>query len=420
MARLLTTIIQLALLSLTSTALAQDDLRDRITLVNGRVLQGRVATPYALDELLVLTGGKRTRVDRAKVQRADTVASDVAAFFKRRHQYQRSPRALQYLVDWAAKEELPGLARLQAMELVLQNDRDAEMHGFLGNRQRKQKWQWRRDGKWRTREQLEASLTERPIRLTGERFAITCDAALLTNVRALLDLEYLAVAWFEEFGRDLELREVLEPIEVRTFRNAEVFPKWGYRPRPYFEPPPHSDIGRTFYSGPAPTRPDALFFVGVQGLLYRSMIGEVDPRDSRDRVCAWLEVGLGMHLQQRMQGPAGFAQFMKSQQPDLIALRALGRGYRLTHLIHLPMYASFYLTDDTVTATNWAAAEMFATWLLDKNNPKQLRGPFLSYIRAALRERQGDSSTTFDRLIGTPIEQLEEPWLAWLNDVAGN
>lgn len=401
-------------------AYAQDDERDCVTLASGRVVRGRVATPYAAEELLVVTGGKRTRIPVGDVRGLDTVAANVAAFFERRLRHRDSARALRYLVDWAVQHELPGLARLQATELVLLDDGDATMHAFLGHRQRRGTWQWPLESKWRTREQLEQSLVDRPLRIQGERFALRCDAGLLANVRALLDLEHLAVVWFARFGKELGLREVLEPIEVQTFRNADEFPKWGFRPRPYFEPPPHSDVGRTFYSGAAPVRPDALFFVGAQGLLYRTLIGEASQQDSRGRVCAWLEVGIGMYLQGMMRGPAGFATPATSQPPDLVALRALGRGYRLTHLIHLPMYGSFYLTDDTTTATNWAAAEMFVTWMLAKDNKRQLRRPFLDYVIAALRERKGDSSTAFDRVIGTPIERLEEPWLEWLHDLTGN
>ena len=399
---------------------AQDDRRDRVTRSDGRVVEGRVATPYATDELLIVDGGKRARVPRDAVLATDTVAQRVERFFERRLRHRRSPRALRYLVDWAQQNELPGLARLQATELVLLDDDDARMHEFLGHRQRRKQWQWPVDGKWRTRAQLEERLAKDPLRLQGERFALTCDAGLLANVRALFDLEHLAVVWLQRFGPELQLREVLRPVEIRTFRSAEAFPKWGYRPRPYFEPPPHGDVGRTFFAGPAPERPEGLFFVGAQGLLYRTIIGEADRGDSRGRVCAWLEVGLGMHLQRVMQGDAGFAQPTDASRADLVALRALGRGYRLTHLVHLPMYASFYLTENTDTVTNWAAAEMFATWLLDEDVPQPLRPKFLAYVRQALRERKGDSSTAFDQALGVPIERLEEPWLDWLNDLAGN
>ncbi len=411
----------LATSSLLAAACAgQDDVRDRVTLHSGEVVLGRVATPYSHDELLVVTGGRRTRVAREDVAATVTVAGRVKEFFERRLRHRRSPRALRYLVDWAVARDLAGLARLQALELVLLDDGDAAMHEVLGHRLKNRQWLWPRKNKWLTREKLEASLEGRPLRLEGERFALTCDAGLLANARALLDVEHLAVVWFAQFGADLGLREVLAPIEVRTFRRAEEFPKWGFRPRPYFEPPPHADEARAFYAGAAPTRPEGLFFVATQGLLYRTLIGDADLQSSRARVCAWLEVGLGMHMQRIMRGDAGFAAPGAALGDDRTALRALGRGYRLTHLVHLPMYGGFYLTDNTATETNWAAATMFTAWLLDADNPLGTRPRFLDYVRASLGDRLGDSSTAFDRHMGTPIERLEEPWLDWLNQTAGN
>ncbi|MAD33229.1 MAG: hypothetical protein CMJ88_05675 [Planctomycetes bacterium] len=414
------TLARSALLCTAGLLAAQDDTRDALILNDGSVLRGRVATPYDPEEILILNGGRRTRALREDVASTDTVAARIAAFFELRLRYRRSPRALRYLVDWAESRQLHDLARLQATELVLVDDDDSAMHDFLGHRRRRKQWLWQHDGKWRTREDIDDAMLKRPLRLQGERFALSCDAGALTNVRALFDLERLAVAWFERFGRELELREVLEPIEVRTYKDAETFPKWGFRPRPYFEPPPHNNVARTFYSGPAPQRPDLLFFVGVQGLLYRSMIGEANRQDNRSRVCAWLEIGLGMHMERMMRGDAGFAAPGSTAPEDLVALRALGRGYKLTHLVHLPMYASFYLTQATSTETNWAAAEMFVTWLLDGAAGHDLRDPFLRYLAAALRDRKGDSSSAFDRIVGTPIERLEEPWLDWLNELAGN
>ena len=95
-------------------AYAQDDERDCVTLASGRVVRGRVATPYAAEELLVVTGGKRTRIPVGDVRGLDTVAANVAAFFERRLRHRDSARALRYLVDWAVQHDLPGLARLQA------------------------------------------------------------------------------------------------------------------------------------------------------------------------------------------------------------------------------------------------------------------------------------------------------------------
>lgn len=408
------------LLMVAAATLGQDDLRDRITLSNGRTITGRLATPHAAEELLVMQGGKRVRVEVAKVKSKQLVADLMIEFFKRRDQHGASRRARKYLVDWANTNGLANMARLQALELVLEDDTDADMHRFLGHRLRSKRWSWPHAGKYLTLQKLKDSLAKTPMRLAGERFALRCDAGLLTNLHALLDLERLGVTWFEQFGKDLNLNEVLKPIEIQTYRNEIEFPKWGFRPRPYFEPPPHNDLGRTFYAGSQPKRPEDLFFLGTHGLLYRTLIGEGNQLDSRGRVCAWLEVGLSMHMQKTMQGPPGFATPSTLRDVDLDAMTALGRSYRITHIVHLPMYGSFYMTDDSATAINWSAAAMFTTWLLAEKKADKTRPQFLKYIRTALADRQGDSSTTFDRIMGKPIEQYEEPWRAWLNKVAGN
>ena len=63
---------------------------------------------------------------------------------------------------------------------------------------------------------------------------------------------------------------------------------------------------------------------------------------------------------------------------------------------------------------------MLVTWLLDKANKGGHRTDFMRYIRTALADRQGDSSTAFDRVMGKPIELFDEPWRVWLNELAGN
>lgn len=407
-----------ACLFASASAMSQDDLRDRVVKKDGRVVEGRVVEPFATEELLVLQGGRRVRVPRADVAELQLVADRVREFCERRRKQKDSPRAQWYLVDWARSQGLNELARLQAMALVLADDTHAAAHEFLGHEQTGKGWMWEHRGKRVTRDQLEAQLQKQPLDLRGERFVLRCDADLRTNVDALLDLEQLGAAWFEQFGKELLLREVLDPIRVVTYRNVDAFEKWGFRPVPYFVPPPHADEGRTFYAGPAPTRPERLFFVGVQGLLYRTMIGEVNQQSDRDRVAPWLEVGLGGWFEARMQGPAGFAGFGAAKDENLTALQALARPPRLPHLLQLPMYGGFYLMDDTATAVHWSAATMFVTWLLDADKQPVTRTAFLHYVREALAERKGTSSSVFDAAMGQRIETLEQPWIDWLGKKA--
>lgn len=399
---------------------AQDDMRDRITRRDGREIAGRVYDPFADGEITLMQGGKRVRIERKDVLKYDLVGERVKAFCERRVRLKDNRKAQQLLVGDAHSHGLPGLARLQAMWLVLQDDGDEQAHEYLGHIKGTKGWLWEFDGKRLTKEQLEAALQKQAIVLTGERFALRCDVDLATNVNALLDLEYLGAAWFDQFGSDLGLHEVLQPIQVVAYRNADTFPKWGFRPVPYYVPSPHGDQARTFYAGPKPVRPERLFFVGTEALLYHTLIGEADRNNDRERVCAWLEVGFGMWMENTMQGPAGFAAPGALRAQDVQALQAMSRSYRLTHLLHLPMYGSFYLTDDTATAVNWSAATMFVAWLLEKDNKPPTRAPFLEFAIAALREKKGDSSSLFDKLMGRAVEDLDEPWRQWLAKLSGN
>lgn len=415
----LRTILPSALL-LTAAALpAQDDLRDRVTRTDGKVVTGRVLVPTAEDELIVVQGGRRTRIPRADVGKLELVADDVREFCRRRVRLGANKRAQWFLVDWAKSHGLEGLARAQATLLALDDDTDEEAHAFLGHKKSPKGWLWELDGKNVLREQFEAAMAKKPWTITGERFAVRSDGGMRETVAALLDLEHLGVEFHQRFGAPLQLQETLQPIVVETTRGATAFQKWGFRPLPYYTPPPHGDVARTFYSGVRPTRPDRLFFVGAEGLLYHSLIGEVDQQSDRDRVCAWLEIGLGMYFESILQGPAGLAAPGDAAAQDRLALQALGRTFRLSSLLHLPMYGGFYLMDDTPTAIHWASAAAFTAWLLDPDNKPATREPFLEFVRQALGEKKGDSSTLFDRVLGRRVEEMEEPFKAWLEKKAG-
>jgi hypothetical protein len=403
---------------LAATTAAQDDLRDRVTRHDGKAVTGRVLEPWATGELTVLQGGRRVRVPLRDVATIERVGDRVRAFCERRHQHQASVRAQSFLVDWAKSNGLPGLATAQAMWVVLHDDEQTDAHEFLGHKKSSKGWLWPHEGRWLTRPQLESVLGDRPLRLVGERFAVTIKGGLAIGVDALLDLEQMGVVFYDRFGQDLGLREALTPVELIVHRNEDAFPKWGFRALPYFVPPPHGDRGHTFYAGPQPTRPERLFFVGAHGLLHRAIIGDVNRANDRDRTCPWLEIGLSMWFEHQLQGPAGFAAPAEPRQLDLQALSAMGRNYRLTHLLQLPMYESFYLTDDAGTHVNWSAAAMLVRWLLADNDPPT-RARFLAFARDALGEKRAASSSSFDKHLGRTIEQLEAPWFEWLARQAG-
>jgi hypothetical protein len=395
-------------------ARAQEDLRDRVVTVSGEVLTGRVSNPHDADEWLLMQGGKRVRVARANVAEADLVGERVREFCYRRMRHRGSVKAQQWLIDHAMSARLPGLARAQAIWLALVDEDNEKAHEFLEHKRTRKGWLWLHDGKYVARDKLDEALSKSPMTIVGERFTVQCDGDVAAGVAALLDLERLGVAWQRQFGAELGLREALAPARIVLHRDAEEFPKWGFRPRPYYAPEPQGDVGHTYYAGPARDRPALLFFVGTQALLYHTLIRDVRRPGERSRVCPWIEIGLGMLFEDTMQGDAGFAAPGQPSGRWQHARIALGRTRELTHLLQLPMYEGFFVTDDTETAQNWSACSMFVAWLLEPDNQPATRGPFLEYVREALGAGKGHSSSAFDRSMGRRVEALDRPFREWL------
>ena len=107
------------------------------------------------------------------------------------------------------------------MEIALEND-DERAHELLEHRNRRGTWQWQHNGRWYDAETLEAQIVRQPITLQGERFRLRCDTELSANIQALFDLERLGVWWYDTFGEDLELDEVLQPVTVVAQRDSST------------------------------------------------------------------------------------------------------------------------------------------------------------------------------------------------------
>ena len=400
-----------------ATATAQGDLRDVVTLKTGKTVTGRVVAPFAPGPLLVVQGGKRVRIERADVAEMDLLASRIAEFLRQRKKLAGKSAAQAILIEWADAHGLPNLAQLHAMHVCLASE-DEHAHHRLGHRQRGGQWLWPPGERWLSAAQLEQALSQDPITLSGERFRLRLDGNLRAGVAALFDLERLGVFWRDAFGEALQLDEVLQPIDVNVTYAVADFAKWGYRPLPYYVPAPHGDVARTFFASPAQARPQRLFFVGTQALLYRTLIGQSNARDDRDRTCAWLEIGLPMFAELTMQGDAGFAEPGEVRTQDLHAAQTMTREVDLARLLHQPMYGGYYLLDDAPTQTLWSTAAMFTQFLLREDNLPDTRVRFLAYVRSALGDKRGDSSTLFDKDMGKRIEEFEAPFRAWLQKVA--
>ena len=388
--------------------MAQDDLRDRIELENGREVRGRVACRYpepGVDdrEILVLQGGKRRRIDFGDVASIRTVRDAVAEFFRLRDRGRKKPSTKRdwFLVEWAQREGLDKLARLLAIDIVLRDPEHEAAHEFLGNRLHSKKgWLWRDGSRWSTFEDLERRHADwkDALEFESEHFVYRTNAGHARAVPMLFDLERMLLWLYDSFGPQLRLHEVIAPIDIRAYADTNTFPDISSGVSlPYYLPNPHSDAAYTFYP-PGQDIPESPFFCATQAILYRGLALDAGvSRNPLDRLCAWAEVGFGLWVDSCASGDAGYVQFgapIFDTDHAQLALTSR-RYYDFDSIPNRNLRDDYYNALNRGNALHWADAHMLAAYLLDER--QGLRDGFLEYLHEALRKGRGASSSRLRR-----------------------
>lgn len=405
-----------------------DDERDKIELQNGREIRGRVVQRYDTEEVLLVQGGKRVRVEPKKIKSMRTVRDELRAFFEYRDALDLDEAANHWdLSKWADGRALHALARTEAYATLARDPDHVEANEYVGNRKKGKRWMWRYDDRWMSREKFDERTSDigHAFELESETFAIETNAGLKKATDALLDLERLYVWWHDEFGKELQLDEIIKPMRVKAWAKAEKFPAWSSDKIPYYVPNPYQDQSFVFFDE-GRNRPTGLFSVGSQHLLYHALARRADPGNQQNRFCDWLELGIGEWADSCFRGPAGQAEpGLPDKNREQAALAILGDRYSLKNMLHLTLRDHFYSTGSlrrsgrTDARVHWAAAHMFTAFLLDEEANPGIRPKLLEYLRLALAEGKGDSSSAFDDAIGRRIEEFEKPWAEWLQARAG-
>lgn len=401
-----------------ATAMAQDDLRDRIVKADGRELTGRIFSRFDGDTIVLQQGTHRLDIPRADVASIDSVRERVGACLRRFDALPDHAQHLWFLVGHAQSQQLPDLARLLALDLVLRHPDHEDARAFLGHRRRGKDWLWPDGDQWRTLADLERQHGEwgRAFVVDSEHFRLHTNASLRRAVDALLDLERVYQWWLARFGEPLRLYELRgERIVFEVWRERDAFPRLNKLEHPYFQhriedrQPP---FARTYFDGAA-GRPTRLTEVAVQALLYRTLAD--DPgMPSAHRFCGWGEVGLARYCERCLAGPPGRLAPVDWRLPlDEAALVAADPERRLVNLTHRSTRQLHFTVTDEV-ATDWATVHLFVTFLLTSDPSSGLGQGFLDYLRAAVRGAKGDSSTELDRALGRKLETLEAPLREWV------
>ena len=195
---------------LLAAAVPAQDARDEVIKTDGSVLRGRVVTRFRPDIVELRQGRERVAIPLAAIAKLDTVRDRVAEFLRLRDRLPGNARHRWYVVGWAAQHELPGLARLQALDVVLHEPEHADAHRFLGHRLSDGSWRWPVGDDWLPFAEAERVHADRGRcwHVDGEHVRVDSNAPLRAVVDAVLDLERLHQWWFEQFGEGMRLQEV--------------------------------------------------------------------------------------------------------------------------------------------------------------------------------------------------------------------
>ena len=404
-----------------------DDLRDIVVLTNGKELRGRIANRYS-DEVLLMRGGSRKRIATEKVQRIETVVDRVRTFLDLRRRAPAHASARWTLVEWAKANELPEMARLTALDLVLRpppaTDPTAPpapqvtaAHELLGHRWRKDRWLWPVGKRFVPLADWLKHHADwgREMELRSEHFVLRTSGGPTRAIDALFDLEALLLQVHQEFGEALRLDEVRNPIELRVWGEGDEFPAWSGLAIPYYVPHPFGDAALTRYE-PGAKRPLDLVAVATQAILYRCLTRGAPLPNQQSRFATWAEIGLGQWLQWRSNGDPGAITFGHHNRhpkhtPQSLAAR---RSWGIEDVIHFSLRDHFhnYLLD--AYPMFWADAHMLVAFLMADDT---LRPRFLEYLHNALAKGRGTSSSIFDKAIGAKVETLSDPWVRWLQSL---
>lgn len=417
--------LSLSLMAQAVEPIGRDDRRDMVELVRGQPVTGRVVNPFDPKEVLLLQGGKRVRVERSRVKSMVTVRDLLGELL---HMHLSTPddaSRLQILAEWASSKQLDDMAMLFAYRALCVDPEYAPAHKMLGHRKQGERWLWRRGDRFMPKEAFDAYIGEfgHPLELKSEHWELRTDAGVKRAVDTLLDLERLYLFLFDRFGAKLDLYELLSPVLVLARKDKASFPSWTQLPIPYYHPPRSPEGVYTFFDrdadGPA-GRATALFRVGTEALLNRCLAVDAEYPTFEHRLVDWFEIGFGEWIDSQLAGAPGRAVPTEpSMSPERVRLVLDERRYKLPILLQRNVDDNYYDSVTDYKDMDWAYAEAFVAFLMEDKADGGTADKLLRYAYQAMRKKQGDSSSAFDKAFGARIETLEKPFEVWLRAHAG-
>lgn len=376
------------------------DERDTIKLWSGKKIQGRVVL-VLLDKILVQVGTVERWIERDKIAEFETVAKSHRKLLEDLRATDRD--ALGELAGLARSSlagNLPHEARLLYLRILLRDPEHLEAHQALGHKKRRKLWMIKDGDKWRSFDSIKKTRKswKDAWNLRSEHFQVRCDTGLDETLNTLFELEYFYDTFYQLFQRDLQMREVLEPIQVYVYRDQKQFPAISNNIGAWFSTT--EEILYTWMQGDG--QPFALFHEGTHALLHELAGGSTR---GRGQMPGWLDEAWAEYMQ----------TVLVVERPGCADLRVGWINQTHLELLHqsreehygLHRVLNFKDSDFAAsTRQNLKYAQSYALFahLLDGSQEKY-RQRFLGYLHEALAGR--GQASTFRKIFEKDLETIE-------------
>jgi hypothetical protein len=394
-------IVVAAVLAVAPLAAQTTDPRDVVVLNTGKELRGRVVRESDKEVVLRVGSVDRT-LARKDVRSVDSVATKHRALIQTWLETKvDDPKAL---LDLADRAGLPYEARLFRWYALRLRPDDAAIHKALGNRQVQSDWLVKlgnREAKFRDADAAGKDFAN-AWELRSEHFAIRCAAGLQAALDTLLALECHYHTFHDRFDKVLDLLELVEPIDVRLYRDRAQMPNLSNNVGAYF-----SESEPALFTCWEDGRAFAIMHESTHALLYWHFVRAAG---SRGELPAWLNEGWAEYMDglydTRVPGkPQPRKGSVQGAHSSRLAASTAEERYGVHRLLNFKA-SDFGASSrqDLKYAQSWALFRF-----LFENEDTSLRQLFGEYLKQAA-QGQGQAST-FRRLFTKQERMLEiEPW----------
>jgi Protein of unknown function (DUF1570) len=224
-----------------------------------------------------------------------------------------------------------------------------------------------------------------------------------------LDLEGFYRIFFDAFGRELRLYEVVDPMVAQVHADKQSFPGVVSYRDAYFDP----TTSTLLVNAANGFEPRVLFHEATHEILFNTA---ERTKGSRGDIPAWLDEGLAEYMGCSMSGLAGHPVFTSG---------AVATGHFRVHaeartpydLARVLTFNSGDFMASSRSDLKYAEAYTLVHFLLNGDGGKHKKG-FLDFVRSAYKGQS--SSTHFRDALGGHERELEEAWVAYVKKTAAD